>query len=53
LDSPLRKRLVRDGKLKLSMGDYDKVSRSLREHFGKYAGYAQQYLYMTAREAGA
>lgn len=47
---PLRARLARDGKIKLSYGDYLRLSESVRKHFGQYAGYAQQYLYMDARE---
>lgn len=53
LDPALKRRLVRDGKLKLSPRDYDRISKSARKRFGKYAGYAQQYLFMAAREAGA
>ncbi|HKT22519.1 MAG TPA: DNA glycosylase [Nitrososphaerales archaeon] len=53
LSSVLRSRLRRDGKAKLSQGDYSRVSASVRKYFGKYAGYAQQYLFMAAREPGA
>jgi N-glycosylase/DNA lyase len=48
----LRARLGRDQKAKLSAGEYDKASASLRRYFGTYAGYAQQYLFMVARESG-
>ena len=48
----VRSRLRREGKLRVSLGDYDKVSKSARRRFGAYAGYAQQYLYMAAREEG-
>jgi N-glycosylase/DNA lyase len=51
LGSSLRARLRREGKTKLSSGDYAKLSASVRKYFGRYAGYAQQYLYMAAREA--
>ena len=50
LDQRIRARLSRDGKLNLSLKEYDSISRSARKHFGAYAGYAQQYLYMAARE---
>ena len=52
LGESMRSRLARDGKLKLSLRDYDRVAGAARKHFGRYAGYAQQYLYMAAREAG-
>jgi N-glycosylase/DNA lyase len=52
LSSPLRSRLRGEGKAKLSPGEYAKVSASLRGYFGRYAGYAQQYLFMAARESG-
>lgn len=45
-----KSRLIGDGKLRLSLRDYDRISGAARRHFGKYAGYAQQYLYMAARE---
>jgi N-glycosylase/DNA lyase len=47
---PLRKRLKSSDKVKLTAGDYAKVSKSVRSHFGRYAGYAQQYLFAAARE---
>ena len=50
LGPTMKSRLARDGKLKLSPGDYDRISASARKRFGSYAGYAQQYLYMAARE---
>jgi N-glycosylase/DNA lyase len=50
LPPKLRARLKRDGSAKLSFAEYVAVSRSLRRHFGGYAGYAQQYLFMAARE---
>ena len=50
LGPTMRSRLARDGKVKLSPGDYEKISRSARERFGGYAGYAQQYLFLAARE---
>ena len=49
MDAPLRARLRRDGKARLSAGDYAALSASLRKHFGRYAGYAQQYLFMAVR----
>jgi len=49
----LKKKLVRDGKVRLGSGDYERISAAVRKHFGNYAGYAQQYLFMAARLAGA
>lgn len=48
----LRKRYAKEGKVKLSPSDYDRISAKVRGHFGRYAGYAQQYLFVTARESG-
>jgi N-glycosylase/DNA lyase len=48
----LKKQLVREGKVRLGSGDYERISMAVRKHFGRYAGYAQQYLYMAARTAG-
>jgi N-glycosylase/DNA lyase len=53
LGPALRARLRKDDKMKLSPRDYDRISKSARNRFGRYSGYAQQYLYMAAREAGA
>ncbi len=50
LPRPLRSRLAANAKFRLSIGEYRRVSNSIRSHFGSYAGYAQQYLYMAARE---
>jgi N-glycosylase/DNA lyase len=47
----LRRKLSVEGKARLTLRDYDRVSESARKHFGSYAGYAQQYLYMAARSA--
>jgi N-glycosylase/DNA lyase len=33
----------------LHSDDYDDVSRNMREHFGEYSGYAQEYLFHAAR----
>ena len=52
LPPALRARLAREGKLRLSLREYDAVSRAARRRFRGYAGYAQQYLYMTVREEG-
>ncbi len=35
---------------RLSVGEYEKISSSMREYFGEYAGYAQQYLFHDARK---
>jgi N-glycosylase/DNA lyase len=36
---------------RLSAGQYEKISASMREYFGEYAGYAQQYLFHDARKS--
>ena len=51
LGPTLRTRLKRDESAKLSPGEYTRSSASLRRYFGRYAGYAQQYLFMAARES--
>ncbi|MBM3898438.1 MAG: hypothetical protein FJ358_07965 [Thaumarchaeota archaeon] len=33
----------------LSFKDYDIISKTMRDYFGKYAGYAQEYIYHYAR----
>ena len=35
---------------RLSGGTYERISASMRDYFGKYAGYAQQYLFHDARK---
>jgi N-glycosylase/DNA lyase len=35
---------------KLTANQYDVVSKTMRQYFGKYAGYAQQYLYFHMRQ---
>jgi len=44
------KKLVREQSGKLTQREYSELSRASRAYFGTYAGYAQQYLYMLARE---
>jgi len=46
----LTRRYRAEGKAKLSPSDYEKISARARSYFGRYAGYAQQYLFMAARE---
>ena len=53
LDPRMRSRVANDGKVRLTMRDYDRISGAARKRFGRYAGYAQQYLFMAAREAEA
>jgi 3-methyladenine DNA glycosylase/8-oxoguanine DNA glycosylase len=36
---------------RLSGGQYERVSTSMRDYFGEYAGYAQQYLFHDARKS--
>jgi N-glycosylase/DNA lyase len=50
LGPALRKRYAAEGKVKLSPSDYEKISARVRSYFGTYAGYAQVYLFMAARE---
>ena len=47
LGKKLESRLSR--KSTLSLKDYDSITGAMREYFGKYAGYAQQYLYLLSR----
>ena len=53
LGPTLRKRYASEGKVRLSPPDYDRISARVRSYFGRYAGYAQQYLFMAVREASA
>ncbi len=46
------KRLASKSTRSLSGSLYDSISSRARSHFGKYAGYAQQYLFMLARTNG-
>lgn len=48
LDPKLRKKLGVT-KARLTSGEYARISAAARKHFGMYAGYAQQYLFMMAR----
>jgi len=50
LGPSLKKKYSASGKMKLSPSDYDKISARARSYFGRFAGYAQQYLFMAARE---
>jgi hypothetical protein len=36
---------------RLSGGAYESISKSMRDYFGEYAGYAQQYLFHDARKS--
>lgn len=47
-DRVLRKKLQVKGKVRFG-GDYSKVAGVMRSYFGKYAGYAQLYLYAAKR----
>jgi N-glycosylase/DNA lyase len=51
LDTNLKERLELKAKRRatLSPREYDIVSSAARRHFGRYAGYAQQYLFLLAR----
>ena len=50
LGRELKRKYARDSRIKLSQGDYAKISDRARAYFGRHAGYAQQYLFMAARE---
>jgi N-glycosylase/DNA lyase len=50
LPQTIRRRINAETKFRLSSGEYRRVSSSIRSYFGAFAGYAQQYLYMAARE---
>jgi N-glycosylase/DNA lyase len=50
LGPSLKRRYAVEGRVKLSPSDYDKISARVRAYFGRYAGHAQQYLFMAARE---
>lgn len=41
----------RKSKTSLGLRDYSVISRAMREYFRRFAGYAQQYLYYSARRA--
>jgi N-glycosylase/DNA lyase len=51
LGSAAKRRHPAERKAKLSSSDYYNISARARAYFGKYAGYAQQYLFIAAREA--
>jgi N-glycosylase/DNA lyase len=40
------------GSGRLSSAAYEKISAAMRDYFGEYAGYAQQYLFHDARKSG-
>jgi N-glycosylase/DNA lyase len=48
----LLKRLDPEMKARLSRSDYARISAAARAYFGRYAGYAQQYLFTMARDEG-
>ncbi|HME19353.1 MAG TPA: DNA glycosylase [Nitrososphaerales archaeon] len=48
----VRKKLSREPSGKLADREYSDLSKAARAYFGRYAGYAQQYLYMLGRERG-
>ena len=50
LGPALTRRYKAERRAKLSPSDYDRISARARAYFGKFAGYAQQYLFMAARE---
>ena len=49
LDQRLRRKLAGKKKVTITRGEYDRTTAAARDYFGRYAGYAQQYLYMLAR----
>jgi N-glycosylase/DNA lyase len=46
------KKLSREPSGKLTQREYSDLSGAARAYFGRYAGYAQQYLYVLGRERG-
>jgi N-glycosylase/DNA lyase len=48
----LRRKLGSTTKKNLTRREYGQLSSAARRHFGKHAGYAQQYLFMLARSEG-
>jgi N-glycosylase/DNA lyase len=50
LPKTIRRRVTAKTKFRLSPAEYRRVSSSVRSYFGAFAGYAQLYLYMAARE---
>ncbi len=46
----LKRRYSRGDKVRLSPGDYNRISERVRSYFVPHAGYAQQYLFTAARE---
>ena len=49
LKGSLRRRLRSGPRSKLSFKDYSEISEAARKYFGRYSGYAQQYLFMNSR----
>jgi N-glycosylase/DNA lyase len=49
IEPRLRGRLEAKRRSSLAPRDYDSISAAARKHFGSYAGYAQQYLYLLSR----
>ena len=47
----LRKKLSKEGIARMTFRDYERASEAARKYFGRYAGYAQQYLYVAAKAA--
>nr|AIE98680.1 8-oxoguanine DNA glycosylase (OGG1) [uncultured marine thaumarchaeote KM3_06_C02] len=47
-----RKLSTNSGSNTLSTIDYKIISKTMRNYFGEYAGYAQEYLYFYARDGG-
>lgn len=53
IEPALRLKLGRASKKSLTRGEYERISAAARNHFGRYAGYAQQYLFVMARSESA
>ena len=53
LDKDVAERLTShvSNETRLSGGAYEGISASMRQYFGEYAGYAQQYLFHDARKS--
>lgn len=53
LDDRLKAKLAVGQKTNISKGEYEGISTAARSYFGRFAGYAQQYLFMLARSEGS
>jgi len=50
VEPKLRKKIGSSRGVGLTLKEYERLSATARKYFGRYAGYAQQYLFMMARQ---